>query len=292
MNEATTLSAFIEGWELFRTPALAGALAGALLGVLGVYVILRRLVFLTAAVSQAAGFGVVLAFYVQIHLGWSATVAHPMLGAALLTILTVAPMASGRLQGNQRIDSLLGFAYLLGAGGALALGTRIVQELHDVQSLLFGSAVAVLPEDFSMMVWVAGALLLLQAWWWRGFSAASFDPAGAQVRGLPVRLLDIVLFASLALAVSLCTRVLGALPAFVFSVLPGLAATRLAPNVGWALIFGGVLGAVCGLGGYLLAFTAQLPVGASQALVGVFMVVLAEALRRLIAAVALSRPVG
>ena len=53
MVEETSLSQFIEAWELFQYAALSGTIAGALLGFLGVYVVLRRLVFLTAAVSQA-----------------------------------------------------------------------------------------------------------------------------------------------------------------------------------------------------------------------------------------------
>ena len=69
MDDGLTLSAFFEAWELFREAALTGLVAGALLGVLGVYVVLRRLVFLTAAVSQAAGLGVVSAFYAQLHFG-------------------------------------------------------------------------------------------------------------------------------------------------------------------------------------------------------------------------------
>mgnify|MGYP001549500826 CR=1 FL=1 len=60
-----TLADFFEGWALFEYPALAGAVAGAILGLLGVYVVLRRLVFLSAAVSQAAGLGVVIAFYLH-----------------------------------------------------------------------------------------------------------------------------------------------------------------------------------------------------------------------------------
>jgi len=280
VEDTTTLSAFFDGWELFRTAALSGAVAGALLGVLGVYVVLRRLVFLTAAVSQTAGLGVSLAFYAQIHFALPATLTDPLLGAALLTAITVAPMILGKGGHARRTDSLLGFAYLVGAAGALAVGTRIVQESHDVQTLLFGSAVAVLPEDFHTLLILGGLLLALHAWWWRGFSAASFDPAGARVRGLPVRLLDATLFLTLALAISVCTRVLGALPAFAFSVLPALAAVRLTPNVGWGLVLGGALGAAVGFSGYVLAFVAELPVGASQALVGAALVFLVEALMR------------
>src|SRR4051812_26623573 len=90
MTESTSLGAVFEAWELFRDPALSGAAAGALLGWLGVYVVLRRMVFLSAALSQAAGLGVTLAFYAQVYGGVSGQLASPTLGAALTTLLATA----------------------------------------------------------------------------------------------------------------------------------------------------------------------------------------------------------
>ena len=62
MDAAPTVAEFFAAWDLFRAPALTGALAGMMLGCLGVYVVLRRMVFLAATVSQAASFGVALAY--------------------------------------------------------------------------------------------------------------------------------------------------------------------------------------------------------------------------------------
>jgi len=102
------------------------------------------------------------------------------------------------------------------------------------------------------------------------------------VRGMPAWTLEFLLLASLAVAISVCTRVLGALPAFAFSVLPALAAIRLAPNIPRALVLATVLGAFCGFAGYVLAFIKSYPVGASQAAVGVVIVVAAEALHQIL----------
>lgn len=281
-----TVELFFELWELYEAPVLTSAVAGALLGVLGVYVVLRRLVFLTAAVSQAAGLGVTLAFYARLHLGAGGLLTAPTTGAVLATLLAILVVMGGQRTLPAARDAMLGIVFLTGAAGTLVVGKHVVQELQDVHSLLFGTAVAVLPEDFHRMCLLAGGLLLLHLWWWRGFEAVSFDRDGARVRGLPVRLLDVTLFATLALAISYSTRVLGALPTFAFSVLPGIAAVRLAPNLPLAALLAGVLGAACGFGGYLLAFLYDLPVGAAQALLGVTTVAVlvptAALLRRLV----------
>lgn len=269
MGEGLTVEQFFELWDLFRDAALTGAIAGALLGLLGVYVVLRRMVFLSAAVSQAAGCGVALAFYARLHLGATGLLADPTLGAAALTLIAVALIVRGGRQTPAARDGLLGVIWLLGAAGTLAIGTRIVQDLADIDALLFGTAVAVVPEDVTLVAATAAIIGALHLWAHRGFAAVSFDPDGARVRGLPARALDWTLFATLAIAVSVCTRVIGALPTFAFSVLPALAAVRLAPNVPRALILATLLGALCGFGGYLLASLYDLPVGAAQTLLGV-----------------------
>lgn len=282
----TSLASFFENWELFQTSTLAGTLAGALLGWLGVYVVLRRMIFLSAALSQTAGLGVALSFYGRIHFGLSGLAAEPTLGAAATTLVTTFLLAGGRgrTRGVRR-DALLGLAWLLGAAGTLAIGTRIVQEVQDIQSILFGSAVAVLDDDFDRVVTMAAALGVLHLWWRRGFLAAAFDPEGARVRGLPVWLLDVVLLCTMALAISLCTRVLGALPVFAFSVLPALAAISLVRTVNGALVLAAVAGALSGFGGYLLAYRFELPVGASQTLLAALLVGVASAGGRVLARV-------
>ena len=278
MNEdPVTLEVFFDAWELFRAPALAGAIAGGVLGFLGVYIVLRRMVFLSAALSQAAGLGVALSFYAQIQLGLTGFFVSPSVGAATTTLATTALLMGDRAGKGSRRDSLLGLAWLIGAAGTLAVGTRIVQEVQDIQSILFGSAVVVLDEDFAHIVEMAVPMVLLHVWWKRGFIQASFDPDGARVRGLPVTLIEIVLLTTMALAISLCTRVMGALPVFAFSVLPAMAALRVSANVDRALLVAGAIGAASGFGGYLMAFRFQLPVGASQALVAAGFVLLTSA---------------
>lgn len=276
----TSLSLFFESWELFKEPALGGAFAGALLGFLGVYVVLKRMVFVSAALSQAAGLGVTLAFYAQIHLGLAAALASPVVFATLATLLAALLVSADKSALGQRRESLLGFAYLTGGAGALAVGTRIVQEAHDVESILFGSAVAILPESFRLLVVTLALIATLHLWWLRGFLQASFDHDGAAVRGVPVRAIEVVLLASLAVAISVCTRVLGALPVFAFSVLPAMAAVRLCVNVPRALFVAALLGAASGFFGYLAAFLWELPVGAAQTLTAAALVLVAELVRR------------
>lgn len=278
MNESPTFAQFFEAWELFGTPALAGAVAGLLLGAIGVYVVLRHLVFLSAALSQAAGLGVALAFWIGARVPALDGHTTASFGAALSTGVAALPFfARSR---SERRDGWLGLTWLVGAAGALAVGSRIT-ESEDVHSLLFGSAVVVLAEQFRSLLLLAVVVLLIHAWWMRGFVLASLDPDSARTRDVPVRVLDLTLLATLTLSISLATRILGALPVFAFTVLPGMAALRLVRTVPRGIVLAGAIGALSGFGGYLLAFRLSLPVGAAQALAAAGFVVVAEAVHRL-----------
>ncbi len=271
-----SLSVFFGAWELFRDPTMAGAIAGGALGVVGVWVVLRRMVFLSAALSQVAGLGVALSFWM--HGVFTSIEPMPGLTAILVTV-GAALTLSRRSRGA---DLELGLIFIGASAATLAIGSRITAEIHDIDALLFGSAVAVLPDEFRWLTVVCAALVALHVWWWRGFAAVTADRDDASVRGLPVVLIEVVLVSSAAVGVAAATKVLGALPAFAFSVLPGVAALAVARNVPQALTVAAIVGALSGFAGYVAAFLFELPVGPAQALVGLalagFCVVLGKVL--------------
>ncbi len=83
--DTSSWAQFWDAWELFRDPMLCALIAGCVLGFLSVYVVLRRMVFVSAAVTQSAGLGVALAFFAQIHLGFAI---EPTLGAAGMALVS------------------------------------------------------------------------------------------------------------------------------------------------------------------------------------------------------------
>ena len=260
-----TLEGFVDGWQLglYRDAVLAGALAAAALGTLGVFIVLRRAVFAAATIGQAAGLGVVIAFYAGIYWGVDLP---PMVGALGSAALATAALALRTTARKLPQDALLGLGFLVAAAGAVALGDRITQEVHEVSAILFGTAVVVSPSDVVFLggVFVVVACLVFVTW--RGVAFSGFDPEGARVQKLPVRTLDLGFWLVVAATVAVTTRVLGALPVFAFSVLPPLAAILSTRRLALTLPISGLLGAVSASAGYAAAYFMALPVGATQAL--------------------------
>jgi len=260
-----TWQGFVDGWELglYRDAVLAGALAAAALSILGVFIVLRRAVFASASIGQAAGLGVVAAFYAGIH--WGVDV-PPLVGAFASAVLATALLALRTTARRLPHDALLGFGFLVAAAGAVALGDRVAQEAHEVSAILFGTAVVVSSFDVMLLAGVFLVVVLLVFASWRGIAFSGFDPEGARVQQLPVRVLDWGFWLLVAATVAITTRVLGALPVFAFSVLPPLAAILSTRRLARTLPVAGSIGAVCASAGYVAAYFMALPVGATQAL--------------------------
>lgn len=263
-HSAPTWAELVQGWELgiYRDAIVCGLVAGLALGYLGVFVVLRKMVFITAAVSQAAGMGVALAFFVQIHF---ALPLSPVAGAiAMATLFTVVfSLPAERLPVSR--EAALGIAYIAAWSLSVMLGARISQEAHDIASILFGTAVVVRTEDLCSVLAASLVALAFHGIAHRGVSFALFDPEGARVQRLPVRALELASWLCIALVVSVATRALGVLPVFAFAILPATAGLMAFERLRSVLAAAAGLGALAGAGGYVVAFFLDLPVGASQA---------------------------
>jgi zinc transport system permease protein len=271
---------FIDGLELFLDPMLCGAAAGLVLGFVGVYIVLRRMVFVSAAITHSAGLGVAVAFYGQIHLGLGA-LANPVLGAFAFGMGSTLLLLANPRRIHLTRESLIGLAFIFASGAVLLVGDRISQESHDIHTIIFGTAVMVSRADLYATLIVGGVVLLLHLWLRRGIVFASFDPDGARVQRLPVRWLDAFLLLSIGLMISVTTRALGAIPVFAFSVLPAMAALSLARRITAVLAVAAILGLLSAVLGYMASFFLRFPVGASQTVVAALFTLVALALGRL-----------
>ncbi len=273
------LNLFFESWEFFQEAAISGLLAGMLLGATGIYILLGRMVFLSAALSQTASAGVAFALWLPALLGLhihdtTPWYLHPILISFILT-LCIFLAVSIQMRKTRFPDALLAALYLGGGAATILIGKKIVHEIQDIQQLLIGNAVLVEHQDYIGLIVIAAILLSLFIYCHRGFEAASFSPDAAQVAGIPVTALNMIKFIALVLAITYTTRMMGAMPVFALSCLPAVAA-RHAPNVRTMFFIALFIGACCGFGGYIAAFIFDFPVGPTQTALALSIVICCE----------------
>ncbi len=267
---------FIESWPLLSEAALSGAMAGALLGALGVYILLGRVVFLSAALSQISSASVALSIWLCALFGYELHEApvlfSPAIFSTIVAIIVLALCQKG-LKHTKSPDSMLAALYIGGGAGTILIGTQIIHEIQDIQQLLTGNAVLVEHNDYILLSITTAVVLGLFIYAHRGFESATFWPETARVARVPVTIFNLIKFGIIAIVIAMTTRIMGALPVFALSCLPALA-VKWAPNLRIMFFMALILGAVIGFVGYVVAFIADLPVGPSQAALALICVIL------------------
>ena len=267
------LAGFLAAREIWQAPLAASVVAGALLGFLGVYAVLRRTVFVSAALTQISTVGLVVGLFLEERLHVEAEHAHHQLGMAMGFAVAGALLIGGLRPRRLPAEATVGAAWVA-ASAAVVLGiSQLVHASHDVGGMVFGNAVAV-PED---ELWMIGAVALLCAAIHLAFAKeiafASFDPETATALGMRVRVWEAVLSLTVGLAIPASARALGALPVFALLTLPASAALLLGLRFRAVFAAATLLGVVAAAGGYLLSWGAETPTGATMVLVAVLALV-------------------
>ena len=260
----------------------AVALAGAC-SFLGVYMVMRRVVFLPAAISQMAGLGVAVAFLLgaiapALEGSWFL---NPVL-ASMLASLVVA-MLLGWAPEPRRLsrESLIGVVFILASALVVLVGSFIPQGSHDIKDILFGNAVMVERSQMWIALAVSAAVLLVHLVLMRPFMMVSFDRETARSHGVPVAALDGILFLTLGVVIAEATRTIGALPVFAFTVLPPVAALVLSNRVRHVFALAITFGVASAFLGYWASWVFSLPTGSTMAAVSGAIVLAAAALKRI-----------
>jgi zinc transport system permease protein len=273
------MSGFAEFWagrELWREPLVAGVLAAALLSYLGVFVVLRRMVFVSAALSEISGVGVATAFYVGAVAGIDPHVhgAIPLLLEPVWFSLLFACVAAALFSlrpGHRKLapETIVGLGYIVASALVLAIlnSPRIAQEAHAVGDILFGNAVTVPRSQIYALAAAGAAAILAHALFFKELLFVSYDPETALVQGVGVFRYELLLNVIVAVVISVATRAVGALPVFAFTVVPAAAALMLTENIRATLPLSIAFGVVSAGVGYYLSWIEQLPTGATMVVV-------------------------
>ena len=262
-----TFGEFLGSYFLWRDPMIVGAAAGAICGLLGVYVVLRRIIFASAALTQVSSFGVALSFYIEgLGLGTLSTAVHPFALSIALTVAAAVFFALKKDYSRISREGIIGFGFLIASAAVVILGDRITKGSHDIASILFGSAVVVDPADVYIIPGIAIAAGAVLLFYMKDFIFVSFDEESARLFKYPVGALNAGLMVMIAIVAAAATRALGALPVFAFLALPPLAALYFTERLKLAFILSAAMGVLSAVLGYFFSFILSLPTGASMAM--------------------------
>jgi zinc transport system permease protein len=239
---------------------LAGLLASLACGVVGAYVVSRRISYLAGAMAHSVLGGLGAARYLQVTQGWEWC--QPLYGAVAAALLSALVIGLVSLKARQREDTIIGAIWALG----MALGVLFIAATPgygvDLMAYLFGNILLVSPTDLWLMAGLDLVVALVGLGLYRQLLAVCFDEEFARLRGLNVDLYYLLLLALTALTVVLLATVVGIIMVIALLTLPAAVAGHFFKRL-WQIMAGAVgLSALFTSLGLGLSYGPDLPAGA------------------------------
>ncbi len=245
---------------LFRE-ALYGTVVIALAcSVLGVYVVLRRIVFVGAALAELSSAGIALALWLAgqgIALGLST---HPIALSLVATIAGVLFFGSGSGRGHVPPDATIGVTYAVaGAAGILLISKAAHGEAHDL--FLQGNILGITRTDTLVLLAVAIPVLLVHAAFYKEFLFVSFDRETARTLGFLVGFWNLFLYVTLGLVIAFAMQFAGVMLVFNFLVLPAVTGLLISRSMGGTFAWSIAAALIAAVVGFSVSVPLDLPSG-------------------------------
>lgn len=237
-----------------RRALIEALLVGALCGLVGVHVVLRRLSFFTMAMTHATFPGVVLAALVGVDL---------LLGSGLFGVLVV--LGVSWLTTRPRSDPAAAVGVVLSAGFALGVALLSAQAgfTRDLSAYLVGSIVTVQAGDLVKTALVLAAVALTLALVGKELVFGAFDRGGMVAAGYPAGRLDLLLLLVVELTVVTSVPAVGTIQAVALIVAPAAAARLWSDRIGPTTALAVLLGMASGVVGLAVSQAYQVAAGAA-----------------------------
>lgn len=274
------IEAFMEAiqFAFMRNALVTGLLVSIACGIIGTFVVIKRIVFISGGIAHASYGGVGLGYFVKFSLlplffaGRTAVQEHrpgswPLLGAIGFSLVAAVIMGLIQRRTRQRADTVIGVIWAIGMATGVIFVDLSEGYKVDLMSYIFGSILAVEYSEILIIVGLNILILVLVMLFYKELLAISFDETFATVENVPVNVIYIGLLCLIALTVVMMMRVVGLIMVIAMLTIPAAIAGRFVKNIKQMMVLAIILGVIFTTIGLWLSYTWNLTSGASIILV-------------------------
>ena len=206
--------------ELFHYTFFQHALLGSLFasiacGIIGTYIVTRRLVFISGGITHASFGGIGIGLYAGIS---------PILSAAIFSVLSAFGVEWLSKRSDMREDSAIAVFWTFGMAVGIIFSFLAPGFTPDLSSFLFGNILTINRSDITLLAILSVALILFFTLFLRPITAIAFDREFARSQRIPVAAFEYTLMAFIALTIVACLRMVGIVLAISLLTLPQMTA--------------------------------------------------------------------
>ncbi len=245
-------------YEFVRNAIAAGILASIACGIIGVYVVVKRIVFISGGIAHASFGGIGLGYYLGIN---------PILGVLPFSIASALSMGWVSKRSRLPEDTAIGILWALGMSIGIILVSLTPGYAPDLMTYLFGNILTVPFSDIILMLVLDAIIIVVVYSFYKEFLALCFDEEFATVRGVAAERLYLVLLCLIALTVVVLIRVVGVILVIALLTIPAAMSRQFTSNLKKMMMLSVMFGAVFSSGGIWLSYMFDVPSGATIVLV-------------------------
>ncbi len=256
-------------YPFLQVALVSGVLASVACGVVGSYVVVRRITFIAGGIAHCVLGGLGLARYLAIVHGWMMWTPHhgwvplhPLAGAIAAALLAAVILGLVSLRARQREDTVIGALWAIG----MAVGVVFIQKTPgqqvDLMGYLFGSVLMVSAGDLWLLGGLDALVVALGLLLYNQLQAVCFDEEFTRLRGVRVEAYYILLLCLTAVTVVLLASVVGIIMVIALLTLPVAIAGHFCRTLGQMMLVSAALSALFTTSGLALAYGPDLPPGA------------------------------
>lgn len=253
---------------LLRNSVYTSVLIGFACPLVGVFLVLRRLVFVGVALPQISSTGVAVALSVPLWLGSlpAEHAAHSehllaFAGSTVFSLVAIMVLALLERRGRGLPEGRLGTGYVVAAALSILLLSKNRYAEAGWLDLLKGEVLTIDNADLVMTAIALAVVLLALGFFHKELMLVSFDRALAITLGKNVVFWDVLLYLLIGITVSMAVLSVGPLISFGFLLIPALIAHLFAANMRQCTILASVVGGVASFAGFCVAYHYDLPIG-------------------------------
>ena len=245
--------------SLARNAVIAALLLSMTCGVVGTYVVVRRITYIAAGVAHCVLGGMGAARYLQVVHGWDFF--HPIYGALIAALAAAAVIGWMSLSSREREDSAISAVWSVGMASGVLFIYATPGYSQDLMGYLFGNILLVTQQHLYFIAGLNLLLLIVVMRWYAEFQLVCFDEEFARTRNINVSGFYILLLALTALTVVALSVIVGIVLVIALLTLPAALAGRFAGSLGQMMLLAAMLCGIFCITGLTVSYGPDLPAG-------------------------------
>ena len=241
-------------YEFFRNALVAAVLAAISCGIIGTYIVSRRIVFISGGITHASFGGIGIGYFLGIN---------PILGAAVFAVLSALGIEYSSRKTEIREDSAIAIIWAFGMAVGVIFVFMTPGYAPNLISYLFGNILTVTAMDLYMLLGLTLVILSFYVLQFKNILYIAFDEEYARARRLPVNMIKYVMIILIALTIVFNIRVVGIILVISLLTIPQTIANMFVKRFFNIMILSVLIALLGTLSGLILAYLFDIPSGAA-----------------------------